>query len=174
VVNNLVGFAFTTGEVMIGSDGTPWRPLVHVEDIGRAFLAVLEAPRERIHNEAFNVGRTAEHYQVRGVRQTVQDAVPGSRIRDAPGGGPDRRCYRVDCGKLARAIPAFAPQWTVRRGVEELYAAFKEYGLTSEEFLGTRYLRLKQIKRLQAEGRLDATLRWVPEAPSLPRGPRPS
>jgi nucleoside-diphosphate-sugar epimerase len=175
VVNNLVGFAFTTGEVMIGSDGTPWRPLVHVEDISRAFLAILGAPRERIHNEAFNVGRTEENYQIRDIAQMVQDAIPGSRIRYAPGGGPDPRCYRVDCGKLARAVVAFDPRWTVRRGVEQLYAAFKEYGLTSEEFLGARYLRLKQIKRLQNEGCLDATLRWIPEkrAPGpVARGPR--
>ena len=136
---------------------------MHVEDISRAFLAMLEAPRDSIHNEAFNVGRTEENYRIREVAEMVRDAVPGSRIRYAEGGGPDPRCYRVDCGKLARRVPAFAPKWTVRRGVEQLYQAFKEHGLTSEEFLGTPYLRLKQIKRLQSEGRLDSTLRWVSE-----------
>jgi nucleoside-diphosphate-sugar epimerase len=102
VVNNLVGVAYTTGEVLIQSDGTPWRPLVHIEDIARAFLAVLEAPREVVHNEAFNVGRTEENYRVRDLAEMVQEIVPGSRVRYAEGGGPDPRCYRVDCGKLAR------------------------------------------------------------------------
>jgi nucleoside-diphosphate-sugar epimerase len=161
VVNNLVGHAVTTGEVLIASDGTPWRPLVHVEDIARAFLAVLDAPRDLVHNEAFNVGRTEENYQIREIADMVRDVVPGSRVRYAEGGGPDPRCYRVDCGKLAATLPAFAPRWTVRRGVEQLYAAFTAHGLTSEEFLSARYLRLKQIKRLQSEGKLDATLRWV-------------
>jgi nucleoside-diphosphate-sugar epimerase len=161
VVNNLVGYAYTTGEVLIASDGTPWRPLVHIEDISRAFLAVLKAPREVVHNEAFNVGRTTENYQIRDIADMVRDVVPGSRIKYAPGGGPDPRCYRVDCGKIARRLPEFQPQWTVRRGVEQLYAAFKEHGLTAEEFLSTKYLRLKQIKRLQNAQLLDATLRWV-------------
>jgi nucleoside-diphosphate-sugar epimerase len=160
VVNNLVAFAYTTGEVLIGSDGTPWRPLVHVEDIGRAFLAVLHAPRELVHNEAFNVGSSAENYQIRDVAEMVQDVVPASRITYAEGGGPDPRCYRVDCSKLARILPAFQPQWTVRRGIEQLYRSYKACGLTLEAFLGTKYMRIKHIKKLQEEGRLDATLRW--------------
>jgi nucleoside-diphosphate-sugar epimerase len=160
VVNNLVGLAYTTGEVLIQSDGTPWRPLVHIEDIARAFLAVLEAPREAVHNEAFNVGRTEENYRVRDLAQMVQEVVPGSRVRYADGGGPDPRCYRVDCGKLARALPTFRPQWTVRAGMEELHKAFHRYGLTREQFLG-RYLRIKHIRKLQADGRLDAALRWI-------------
>ena len=164
VVNNLVGFAYTTGEVLIASDGTPWRPLVHIEDISRAFLAVLHAPRELVHNESFNVGRTTENYQIRDIADMVRDVVPGSRIKYAPGGGPDPRCYRVDCDKIARKLPEFQPQWTVRRGIEQLYAAFKEHGLTAEEFLSTKYLRLKQIKKLQTAALLDDTLRWV--APS--------
>jgi nucleoside-diphosphate-sugar epimerase len=161
VVNNLVGVAYTTGDVLIQSDGTPWRPLVHVEDIARAFLAVLEAPREAVHNEAFNVGRTEENYRVRDLAQMVQEIVPGSRVRYAEGGGPDPRCYRVDCGKLARMVPEFQPQWTVRTGMEELHEAFKRHGLTREQFLGDRYLRIKQILKLQADGRLDASLRWT-------------
>jgi nucleoside-diphosphate-sugar epimerase len=164
VVNNLVGFAYTTGEVLIGSDGTPWRPLVHIEDIARAFLAVLHAPRELVHNEAFNVGRTTENYQIRDIAHMVRDVVPGSRIKYAPGGGPDPRCYRVDCDKIARRLPEFQPQWTVRRGIEQLYTAFKEHGLTAEEFLSAKYLRLKQIKKLQGAQLLDATLRWVAPA----------
>jgi nucleoside-diphosphate-sugar epimerase len=161
VVNNLVGVAYTTGDVLIQSDGTPWRPLVHVEDIARAFLAVLEAPREVVHNEAFNVGRTEENYRVRDLAQMVQEIVPGSRVRYAEGGGPDPRCYRVDCGKLARVLPQFRPQWTVRTGMHELHEAFRRHGLTAEQFLGDRYLRIKQILKLQAEGRLDAALRWT-------------
>ena len=161
VVNNLVGVAYTTGDVLIQSDGTPWRPLVHIEDIARAFLAVLEAPREAVHNEAFNVGRTEENYRVRDLARMVQEIVPGSRVRYAEGGGPDPRCYRVDCGKLARMVPEFQPRWTVRTGMEELYEAFKRHSLTREQFLGDRYLRIKQILKLQAEGRLDASLRWT-------------
>ena len=112
VVNNLVGFAYTTGEVLIASDGTPWRPLVHVEDICRAFLAILQAPRELVHNQAFNVGRTEENYQIRDVASMVEEIVPGSRVKYAEGGGPDLRCYRVNCDKIARTLPEFRPQWT--------------------------------------------------------------
>ena len=160
VVNNLVGFAYTTGEVLISSDGTPWRPLVHVEDISRAFLAVLHAPKTLIHNQAFNVGQTTENYQIRDIAQMVKEAVPGSTITYAAGGGPDPRCYRVDCQKLATTLPEFAPRWTVRRGIEQLYAAYQANHLSTDEFLGTTYLRLKHIRKLQNEGRLDATLRW--------------
>jgi len=161
VVNNLVGVAYTTGDVLIQSDGTPWRPLVHIEDIARAFLAVLEAPREAVHNEAFNVGRTEENYRVRDLARMVQEIVPGSRVRYAEGGGPDPRCYRVDCGKLARTLPQFQPQWTARTGMQELHEAFKRHGVTREQFLGDRFLRIKHILKLQAEGRLDASLRWT-------------
>jgi len=161
VVNNLVGVAYTTGDVLIQSDGTPWRPLVHIEDIARAFLAVLEAPREAVHNEAFNVGRTEENYRVRDLARMVQEIVPGSQVRYAEGGGPDPRCYRVDCGKLARTLPQFQPQWTVRTGMQELHEAFKRHSLTREQFLGDRFLRIKHILKLQAEGRLDASLRWT-------------
>jgi nucleoside-diphosphate-sugar epimerase len=162
MVNNLVGFAYTTGQVLIMSDGTPWRPLVHVEDICRAFLAVLHAPRDGIHNQSFNVGRTEENYQVREVAEMVQAVVPGSTVKYVDGAGPDPRCYRVDCRKLAATLPDFKPQWTVRRGIEELYAAYQRHGLTYEEFAGSKYIRLKHIKKLQNEGRLAATIRWQP------------
>jgi nucleoside-diphosphate-sugar epimerase len=160
VVNNLVGYAVTQGDVLIQSDGTPWRPLVHVEDISRAFLAVLEAPQDVIHNQAFNVGRNEDNLRVRQIADMVQAVVPGCVIRYAEGGGPDPRCYRVDCGRIARVLPAFRPQWTVQRGVEQLYVAYSAAGLTAEQFQGHRYLRLKQINRLQAAGRLDSDLRW--------------
>lgn len=160
VVNSLVGYAFTTGQVLIQSDGSPWRPLVHVEDICRAFLAALHAPRETVHNEAFNVGRSEENYRIREVAQIVSEVVPDSVVTYAHGGGPDPRCYQVDCSKIARVLPEFQPQWTVRQGVKQLYDAFRRYRLTATEFTGTKYLRIKRIKQLQNEGRLDASLRW--------------
>jgi nucleoside-diphosphate-sugar epimerase len=159
VVNNLVGFACTTGEILIRSDGTPWRPLVHVEDIGRAFLAALRAPRERVHNEAFNVGRMAENYQIRELAEIVGAVLPGCTVTYAAGGRPDPRCYRVDCSKLAETLPEFEPQWTVRRGSEELCSAFHQHRLTRDAFLRERFLRIKQIQKLQWQGRVDATLR---------------
>lgn len=161
VVNNLVAIAFTTGEVLIQSDGTPWRPLVHIEDISRAFLAVLNAPRELVHNEAFNVGRSEENYRVRDLGELVEQVVPGSKVRYAEGGGPDPRCYRVDCGKLQRTLPEYRPQWTVRLGMEQLRDAFDANGLTQEEILGDRYFRIRRIRTLQSQGSLDASLRWV-------------
>src|SRR5438045_5787919 len=170
VVNNLVGIAFTTGEVLIQSDGTPWRPLVHIEDIARAFLAVLHAPKELVHNQAFNVGRSEENYRVRDLGTLVEQVVPGSKVRYAEGGGPDPRCYRVDCGKLARTLPEYRPQWTVRRGMEQLRDAFQRYGLTREELLGDRYFRIKRIRALQAEGVLDETLRWIPRESAVMAG----
>jgi nucleoside-diphosphate-sugar epimerase len=161
VVNNLVALAFTTGEVLIQSDGTPWRPLVHIEDIARAFLAVLHAPRELVHNEAFNVGRSEENYRVRDLGELVEAVVPGSKVRYAEGGGPDPRCYKVDCGKLMRTLPEYQPQWTVRLGMEQLRDAFERNGLTREELLGDRYFRIKRIRALQSAGLLDESLRWT-------------
>jgi len=170
VVNNLVGFAYTTGEVLIASDGTPWRPLVHVEDICRAFLAVLHAPRELVHNQAFNVGRTKENYQIRDVAAMVEEILPGSRVKYAEGGGPDLRCYRVNCDKIARTLPEFRPQWTVRRGIGQLYAAYKENALTVEEFTGTRYVRIKHLSDLLATDRLDSNLRWSRQYSAVDQG----
>lgn len=160
VVNSLVGFAYTTGEVLIASDGTPWRPLVHVEDICRAFLAVLHARRELVHNQAFNVGQTEENYQIRDIAKMVEEIVPGSRVKYAEGGGPDLRCYCVNCDKIASTLPEFRPQWKVRRGIEQLYMAYKMHHLTFDEFMGTRYTRIKHIKGLQDNGGLNASLRW--------------
>jgi nucleoside-diphosphate-sugar epimerase len=166
VVNNLVGHAITSGKIRIMSDGSPWRPLVHVEDFSRAFIAALEAPREKVHDEAFNVGQTSENYRVRDLADLVLSVVPGSSVEYAEGGGPDPRNYRVDCSKLAETLPAYRPQWTVPRGVAELSAAFQQHHLSAEEFAGHRYLRIKNIQRLQSEGRLGEDLRWVVGAPS--------
>ena len=158
VVNNFTGVAFTTGEVVIQSDGTPWRPLVHIRDISKAFLAVLEAPREAIHNQAFNVGSSEENYQIRDVADIVKEIVPGCSIKYLEGGGPDPRCYRVSCDKLQRHIPGFKTEWTVRRGVEELYASFVKNGLTADQF--NSFVRLKRIEAHLRDGRLDPSLRW--------------
>jgi len=160
VVNNLVGLAVTTGEVQMRSDGTPWRPLVHIEDVSRAFLAILEAPRDVVNSEPFNVGITTENYQVRDVAKMVEEVVPGSRITFADGAGPDLRNYRVGCEKLARMLPAFRPQWTVRDGIEELYDAYVTNGLTYEDLVGPRFQRIKHVVQMQDHGRLDGSLRW--------------
>jgi nucleoside-diphosphate-sugar epimerase len=161
VVNNLVGYALTQGEIFVKSDGTPWRPLVHVEDIARAYVALLHAPRERVHDQAFNVGRSQENYQVRDVVAMVAEAIPGTRVRYAADAGPDLRCYQVDCSKLETLIPEYQPQWTVRAGIEELRDAYLHNQTTGDEFLGPRYLRIGQIKLLQGQGRLGSDLRWA-------------
>ena len=160
VVNFIVGTALTTGEVRLESDGTPWRPLVHIEDISRAFLAVLHAPRELVHNRAFNVGQTAENYRISEVAQTVEEVVAGSRVTFAEGAGPDTRCYRADCDLLPQVLPEFDPQWTVRRGVEQLHEAYMRYGLVEADLTGASFVRLKRIAHLQGEGFIDEGLHW--------------
>lgn len=171
VVNNLVGHACTTGEVLIKSDGMPWRPLVHIEDIARAFVAVLEAPRELVHNEAFNVGITSENYRIRDVAEMVAEVVPSSRVTYAGDASPDARNYRVDCNKIRSRLPAFEPRWTVRKGIEQVYEAFCRHHTSAEEFLSSRFVRLKRIRELQTAGSLDEMLRWRAEgrAASAPR-----
>ena len=160
VVNNLVGYAVTTGQVLIKSDGMPWRPLVHIEDISRAFVAVLEAPRDRVHNQSFNVGMTEENYRVREVAQMVSEVVPGSKVTFAGDASPDARNYRVNCDKIRNTLPDFKPQWSVRKGVEEVYAAYCEHKTTADEFLSSSFVRLKKIRELQNAGKLDDTLSW--------------
>jgi nucleoside-diphosphate-sugar epimerase len=161
VLNNLVAWAVTTGRIHLKSDGTPWRPLVHIQDISRAFLAALEAPREAVHNEVFNVGRTEENYQIREIAEIVGETVPDCRIELAEGAGPDTRSYRVDFGKIAERLPAFRPRWTVRDGARELYEAYRKSDLKLEEFEGPKYRRIDSIRGLLASGRLDETLRWA-------------
>ncbi len=160
VVNNLTGHAYTEGDVLIKSDGTPWRPLVHIEDIARAFLVMAEAPREKIHNQAFNVGRQGENYQIRDVADIVAGVVPGSRVKYAEGAGPDLRCYRVNFSKLTDSFPQLQLTWNVERGVQELHKAYVDVGLTYEDFTG-KLLRIKHVKQLQVENRLNESLRWV-------------
>jgi nucleoside-diphosphate-sugar epimerase len=160
VLNNLVAWALTTGKVHIKSDGTPWRPLVHVEDIARAFVAALHAPMELVHNRAFNVGTTTENYRVSDLAKIVEETVPGCQIEFGKDAGPDARCYRVNCDRIAAALPDFRPRWNVRKGAQQLYEAYKEIGLTFEDFEGPRYQRIQHIKHLIDLGYLDDTLRW--------------
>lgn len=160
VVNNLTAWAVTTGKVYLKSDGSPWRPIVHVSDIARAYIAALEAPREAVHNQAFNVGTTSENYQIRDIAVIVGEVVPDCEVAFAPDAGPDKRNYRVDCNRIHRELPGFKPQWTCRRGVEELYRAYKSVDLSLEDFEGPKYKRIDHVKKLIGEGRLSADLRW--------------
>jgi nucleoside-diphosphate-sugar epimerase len=166
VLNNLVAWAFTTGHVLIKSDGTPWRPLVHAEDICRAFLAILEVPREKVHNRAFNVGSTEENYRIRELAEIVKETVPGCEIEYATGAGPDKRCYRVDFSLIAKTLPNFHPQWNARRGAQELYEAYQRVGVRAGDFEGARYNRIDHIRKLLSEEKLDANLRWQAQTPA--------
>jgi nucleoside-diphosphate-sugar epimerase len=159
VLNNLVAWAFTTGEVRLLSDGTPWRPLVHVEDVCRAFLAVLEAPRELVHAQTFNVGGTSENYQVREIAEIVAEVVPGARVELASEASPDARNYRVNAAKLADTL-GFEPHWNVRRGAHVQYEAYRQAGLTFGDLEGPRYHRLRQIECLLENEELDRDLRF--------------
>jgi nucleoside-diphosphate-sugar epimerase len=167
VLNNLVAYALTTGLVYMMSDGTPWRPIIHIQDISRAFLAVLKAPQEVVNNQAFNVGRNTENYHIIELAEIVNEIVPGCRIEIAQGAGPDKRSYRVDFSKIARVLPGFQPQWTARSGAEELYAAYQRVGLKRDDFEGPRFKRIDHIKQLLASGRLGADLRWPVETNSV-------
>jgi nucleoside-diphosphate-sugar epimerase len=170
VLNDLVASAFTTGRILIKSDGTPWRPITHIRDIIAAIVAVLEAPRDLIHNETFNVGRTEENYRISELADIVAEIVPGCCVEYAPGGGPDKRCYRVTCDKIKRVLPNFRPDWTAHKGAQELYDAYRAVGLTAKDIEYGRYVRISQIQRLQKAGQLDHSLRWSElrvETPSL-------
>ena len=159
VLNNLVAWAFTTGKIHLKSDGTPWRPIVHIEDISRAFIAALEAPEEAVFNEAFNVGQTAHNYRIRDLAEIVAKVVPGCTLDFAEGAGPDKRSYRVSFEKIKRKLPAFKPQWDARMGAEQLYKAYRASGVTLEEFEGPRYQRIGHINKLLAERILNDDLR---------------
>jgi len=159
VVNNLTAAAVATGQVRLESDGSAWRPLVHVEDICRTFLALLEAPRELVHNQAFNVGRAQDNVRVSDIAELVRDAVSGSRVTFADGAGPDRRSYRVDFSKLNDTFPDLKLCWGVRDGVDELAEAFAAHGLTYDDFTSSRYVRLRRIRELLSLGLMDEMLR---------------
>jgi len=167
VLNNLMAWAFTSRMVLLKSDGTPWRPIVHIEDIARAFVAVLEAPRSVVHNQAFNVGSSSQNYRIRDLANLVQQRVAGSTIQFADGASPDRRNYRVSCEKFARTFPGFTPRWGAGRGADELYTAFTQVGITVADFEGPKYKRIAHVQELLAHGILDESLRVrTPAAPS--------
>lgn len=165
VVNNLVAWAFTTGEIHLKSDGSPWRPLVHVRDIALAYACVLEAPVSVVQMQALNVGSTAENYQIRDIAEIVSQVVPGSKIGFADDAGPDTRNYRVDCNHISLLLHGFKPQWTVRRGAEELYDAFSQNGLELQDFEGERFKRIAHIQKLVSSGRIQRDLRPAPHVP---------
>jgi nucleoside-diphosphate-sugar epimerase len=146
---------------LIKSDGSPWRPIVHIRDIVGAILACLEAPQETIHNEVFNVGRTEENYRINELANVVAATVPGSRVEYAPDGTPDKRCYRVNCDKVRQKLQGFRPQWTARQGAQELYDSYRAVGLTREDVECGRYIRICQIQRLLKSGQIDPSLRWT-------------
>ena len=161
VLNNLVAWAFTSGKVMLKSDGSPWRPIVHIEDISRAFLAVLSVPRERVHAQAFNIGRNDQNYRIRDIAQIVKETVPGCEIAFADDAGPDKRNYRADFSKVAELLPEFQPQWDARKGAKQLLDAYRAIGLELTDFEGPRYRRIDQIKQLMSAGELGPDLRWT-------------
>jgi nucleoside-diphosphate-sugar epimerase len=159
VLNDLVASAYTTGRIYVKSDGTPWRPIVHIRDITAAILSVLEAPHDAIHNETFNVGRTEENYRICELAAIVAETVPGCRVEYASDGGPDKRCYRINCDKIQRILSSFRPQWTARAGAKELYDAYRLVGLTFEDLDRGRYARINHIQRLLSAGLADSSMR---------------
>ena len=168
VVNNLTGLAYTTGTVLMRSDGSPWRPLVHVEDICRAFHAALEAPIEVVHNEAFNVGRAQDNLRIREIARMVQEVVPGSVVALGEGASADIRDYQVDFGKISSRLSRFRPERTVPGGIEEIYRDLVRYGVTAEEFNGPRFTRLARVSALLEAGALRQDLYPVKTADVLP------
>jgi nucleoside-diphosphate-sugar epimerase len=164
VLNDLVAWAYTTGRVYIKSDGTPWRPIVHIRDIIAAVLSVLDAPENVVQNETFNVGQTEENYQIRDLAAIVAETVPGCHVEYAPGGGPDKRCYRINCDKIRRVLPNFRPQWDARKGAQELYKSYRAAGLTAEDLDSGRYTRINHIRGLIKTGQIDRSLRWSQQA----------
>ena len=160
VLNNLVAWAITAGLVYLKSDGSPWRPLAHIEDISRAFIAAIEAPREVVHNQAFNIGQNRENYRIRELAEIVKDTVPGCRIAFAPDAGPDKRCYRADFSKVGKALPSFKPEWDARKGARQLYEAYQALGIKLEDFEGPKYKRIDHVQQLMAQGILGQDLRW--------------
>jgi nucleoside-diphosphate-sugar epimerase len=174
VLNNLTAHAFTSGKVLLKSDGTAWRPIVHIEDISRAFHAALEAPVDIVHNEVFNVGITTENYRVREIARIVEETVPASHVEYAAGAGADKRSYRVDFSNISRLLPNFRPQWTALRGAQELYEKYSAYGLRLEDFEGARYQRLAYLQSLMSRGAIDSSLRWIVPLAGAETGAAPS
>jgi nucleoside-diphosphate-sugar epimerase len=161
VVNNFVAWSFTKGTVLLKSDGSAWRPFVHIQDISRAFIAALRAPRDLVHNQIFNVGKNDENYRIRQVAEIIKQTVPGSEIKYVEGAEADKRSYRVEFDKIARTLPEFQPKWAVPMGAKQLYEAYKKVGLLVEEFEGPRYRRITHLENSLKSGRVDSTMRRV-------------
>lgn len=168
VLNDFVAGAYTTGRIYIKSDGTPWRPIIHIRDITAAMISALEADRQVIHNQVFNVGRAEENYRISELAQIVVETVPGSRVEYAPGGGPDKRCYRINCDRIYRLLPSFRPQWTARKGAQELYDAYRAIRLSLSDIESGRYTRIVQIRKLIKSGELDSSLHWADSGNAFP------
>jgi nucleoside-diphosphate-sugar epimerase len=160
VINNLTAWAYTTGKILLKSDGTPWRPLVHIEDITQAVVCALKADREVIHNLSVNVGSNEENHQMRDLAQFVKEVVPNCEIEIADGAGPDERCYRASFDKIHRVFPEFQTKWTAKMGVEQCYQSYVKHGLNREEYEGVKYKRIAHIMNLIEEGKLGTDLRW--------------
>jgi len=161
VLNNLLAWARITGTIRVMSDGTPWRPLVHIEDMSRAALAAAEAPGEVVHAQAFNIGREDGNYQVRDIAEIVARQTPGAKMEITGQNGGDPRSYRVDFGKAQRCLPGFNPQWTLEMGCEELDRWLVDRKLSEQEFQSRFYIRLKQLQHLMSEGIVNADLRYA-------------
>jgi nucleoside-diphosphate-sugar epimerase len=164
VLNNLVAWAHTTGAIRLQSDGSSWRPLVHVRDVARATLALLEAPDEVVRGEAFNIGSDVQNYRIRELAEIVHDGLPHCEVTLAEGASADPRSYRVDFTKFESAFPHCRFEWTAERGADELARGYEEVGLTFDDFQGHRFIRLGQLRRLLDADALDAKLRWLQPA----------
>lgn len=160
VVNNLVGWAMTTGEIRIMSDGTPWRPLVHSEDIARATVAVVEAPKEEVNGKSWNVGQNSENFQIKDVAKMVGEVIPDCKVVITGEHGGDSRSYRVDFSKIAKELPGFKPKWKLKEAIKDIYRGYKEFGMDDEHFNGKYFIRLKQLDYLLDENKLDNDLNW--------------
>lgn len=160
-LNNLVAWAYTTQQVYLKSDGTSWRPLVHIRDIAHAYMVLLDAEAAKVCGRAFNVGRTAENYRIHELASMVRDSVPGSTLVQAKDASPDKRSYRVNCDLISATLPQFKPRWTAQMGVEEVYEVVRGSGLKAQDFEGPRYNRIAHVRALIANGRLDTSLRWT-------------
>lgn len=159
VLNDLVAAAVTSGRIALKSDGTPWRPMVHVEDIGSAFLATLAAPRELVHDRVFNVGGGSENYRVIELAQIVEETVPGASIEIASGASADARDYRVDCSLIERSL-GWRPAWNARTGAQQLATGYREAGLSLADWQAGPYVRLRRLRALLEAGTIDEGLRF--------------
>ena len=160
VVNNLVGWAVTTGQIKIMSDGSPWRPLVHAEDIARAFIAVIEAPKEVINRKSYNVGQTEENFQIRDIAKLVGEVIPNCEVIITGEHGGDSRSYRVNFDLIAKELPNFKPKWTLKEGIKEVYEAYKKYQMDDEKFNSKAFIRLKELQHLMSTNKINNKLFW--------------